>query len=243
MTLRAVTRAVAVAIGLAGIGVGGGLVLVLGVLLSAQVVGITMTPLGTIAVSLVFATGLGFGGVALLYLRSRGLTLAYVGIARPSRTDALAVGIGYLGALLLVGIAGAVLMRTDTEAAPNTAAQAGIADPTVLLVLIVASLAIIGPGEELLFRGIVQGRLREALPAVGAIPLASVIFAAIHYFSLAGVPEARIVSISVLVLPTLVFGVLYELTENLVVPALTHGLYNATLFGLLYIAVTADIPM
>ena len=46
-----------------------------------------------------------------------------------------------------------------------------------------------------------------------------------------------------LVLPTLVFGVVYELTENLVVPALTHGLYNATLFGLLYLTVTVDLPM
>ena len=243
MSPSAVIRAIVVAIGLAAVGVGGGLILVLAVLVSAQLLGVTMTPLSTIAVSLVFATGLGFGGIALLYLRARSLTLTYVGIAWPSRTDAMAVGFGYVGALLLVGTAGAVLMRTETEAAPNTAAQAGIADPTVLLVLIVASLVIIGPGEELLFRGIIQGRLREVLPAVAAIPLASIIFAAIHYFSLAGAPEARIVSISVLVLPTLVFGVVYELTENLVVPALTHGLYNATLFGLLYLAVTADVPI
>ncbi|MDR9412258.1 MAG: type II CAAX endopeptidase family protein [Haloferacaceae archaeon] len=243
MTARAIARTLVVAVGLAVVGVGAGLLLVLGVLFIAAAAGVEMTPLRTIAVSLVFATGLGFGGVALMYLRLRGLSVAYVGLARPSRTDALAVGAGYVSALLLVGAAGAVLMRTDTEAAPNTAAQAGLADPSVLVLLLVASLVIIGPGEELLFRGIVQRRLREALPAVAAIPLASIIFAAIHYLSLAGAPEARVVSISVLVLPTLVFGVVYELTENLVVPALTHGLYNATLFGLLYLTVTVDLPM
>jgi membrane protease YdiL (CAAX protease family) len=243
MSSRAVARALAAAVGLTVAGVGVGLVLVLAVLLAADAVGATMTPLRTIGVSLVFATGLGFGGVAAAYLRHRNLPISYVGITRPSRTDLLAVGGGYISALTLVAIAGVVLMRTETEAAPNTAAQAGIADPAVLVLLMLASLVIIGPGEELLFRGIVQTRLREALPAVAAIPLASVIFAAIHYLSLAGAPEARIVSISVLVLPTLVFGVVYELTENLVVPALTHGMYNATLFGLLYIAVTVDVPM
>jgi CAAX amino terminal protease family. len=243
MTAQAVARALVAALVLTIAGVGAGLLLVLGVLLAADAVGVMMTPLRTIAVSLVFATGLGFGGVALAYLRRRGLPISYVGISRPSRADALAVGAGYVTALVLVAIAGVVLMRTETEAAPNTAAQAGIADPAVLVLLMLASLVIIGPGEELLFRGIVQRRLREALPAVAAIPLASIIFAAIHYLSLAGAPEARIVSISVLVLPTLVFGVVYELTDNLVVPALTHGLYNATLFGLLYIAVSADVPM
>ena len=243
MTARAIARAVLVAVGLAVVGVGAGLVLVLAVLVAVEAAGVTLTPVRTIAVSLVFATGLGFGGVAVVYLRTRDLPVAYVGIARPSWGDALAVGAGYLSALLLVAAAGAVLMRTDTEAAPNTAAQAGLADPSVLVLLMVASLVIIGPGEELLFRGIVQRRLREALPAVAAIPLASIIFAAIHYLSLAGAPEARVVSISVLVLPTLVFGVVYELTENLVVPALTHGLYNATLFGLLYLTVTVDLPM
>jgi membrane protease YdiL (CAAX protease family) len=34
-----------------------------------------------------------------------------------------------------------------------------------------------------------------------------------------------------------VFGAVYEFTENLVVPALVHGAYNATLFSLLYVAV------
>ena len=31
------------------------------------------------------------------------------------------------------------------------------------------------------------------------------------------------------------FGTLYELTDNIVVPALIHGAYNATLFSLLYV--------
>lgn len=108
-------------------------------------------------------------------------------------------------------------------------------NPEVLLLLVPASLLLIGPGEELLFRGVVQNRLSEALPAPVAIVLASLLFASIHFFSLSGAPQARLVSISVLVLPTLVFGTMYELTDNIVVPALIHGTYNATLFSLLYL--------
>ena len=106
MTAQAVARALVAALVLTIAGVGAGLLLVLGVLLAADAVGVMMTPLRTIAVSLVFATGLGFGGVALAYLRRRGLPISYVGISRPSRADALAVGAGYVTALVLVAIAG-----------------------------------------------------------------------------------------------------------------------------------------
>jgi len=40
-----------------------------------------------------------------------------------------------------------------------------------------------------------------------------------------------------LTIPALVFGISYEYTNNIVVPALIHGLYNATLFTGLYLAI------
>jgi hypothetical protein len=54
---------------------------------------------------------------------------------------------------------------------------------------------------------------------------------------------ARFTSISLLVFPSVVFGIVYEYTNNLVVPVLIHGAYNATLFSLLYLAVKfAEMP-
>jgi membrane protease YdiL (CAAX protease family) len=41
-----------------------------------------------------------------------------------------------------------------------------------------------------------------------------------------------------LFVPGLVLGVTYEATDNLVVPSLIHGAYNATLFTLAYLSVT-----
>jgi membrane protease YdiL (CAAX protease family) len=97
---------------------------------------------------------------------------------------------------------------------------------------------VVGPSEEVLYRGIVQGRLRESLPAVPAIAIASGIFAFIHVMALTGGVSGRLTTVAILFFPSLVFGAVYEYTENLVVPALLHGLHNAVIFTLLYITVT-----
>jgi hypothetical protein len=116
-------------------------------------------------------------------------------------------------------------------------AEIGFQNPEVLLLLVPASFLLIGPGEELLFRGVVQGRIREAFGPVPGIALASAIFAAIHYFALTGGAGGRLVTIGILFLPSVVFGAAYELTDNLVVPSLIHGAYNATLFTVLYASI------
>ncbi|WP_394348811.1 CPBP family intramembrane glutamic endopeptidase [Halobellus captivus] len=226
---------VAALLSVVGIGVGGILVIATALVLGAAQVAIT--PLLSIVLSLALATGIGFGGVALLYLRYRGKGLEYVGLSVPTLRDVGFVVSGYVASLALLVLASMVITSVGAEAAPNTTAEMGMENPEILLLLIPASFLLIGPGEELLYRGVVQNRLSEALPAPLAIFLASLIFAAIHYFSLSGAPQARLVSISVLVLPTLVFGTMYELTDNLVVPALIHGAYNATLFSLLYLTI------
>ncbi len=228
-------RALAVAILLAVVGIAVGVALVGAAVIGLTTAGVEITPVLGIVLSLALATGVGFGGVALAYIQFRRRGIDYVGVAVPSVRDIAYVVAGYVASFALLILASVVLTATGTETAPNTVAETGMQNPEILLLLIPASFLLIGPGEELLYRGVVQNRLGEALPVPVAIVLASLIFASIHFFSLAGAPRARLVSISVLVLPTLVFGTMYELTDNIVVPALIHGAYNATLFSLLYI--------
>jgi len=109
-------------------------------------------------------------------------------------------------------------------------------DPALVLLLIPLSLLLIGPGEELLFRGLVQGRLRLSFGPAVAIGLATLVFAIVHYPSLSGPPLGRLLYVAVISVPGLIFGVAYEYTDNLLVPAFVHGAYNATLFALLYVA-------
>jgi hypothetical protein len=230
-------RSVAVALGIAGLGIVAGVALVFGSTTAITASGLRITPLAFIVTSLVLLQGVAFGGVALGYLRYRGLTARYLGVRVPSLPDVGAVVVGYVVAIGVALTGAIVVSAAGVQAGSNQAADLGAENPEILLLLIPASILVIGPGEELLFRGVVQNRLRESFDAVPGIVIASAIFAGIHFIALSGGAGARLVSIVVLFFPSLVFGAVYEYTENLVVPALVHGVYNATLFTLLYVAI------
>jgi membrane protease YdiL (CAAX protease family) len=230
-------RALAAALVVAGLGLGAGVVLVLGLSLLLTGLGFDLSPLVFLVISLVSIQGVAFGGVALGYLRFRGRPVDSVGLRLPSVRELLIVVGGYAAAFV-AAISGAVIISvTGAPAGENQVAEFASVDPSVLLWLVPASFLLIGPGEELLFRGIVQGRLRETFDPVPGVALASALFAAVHYAALTGGAGGRLVTVTVLFFPALVFGAVYELTDNLVVPALVHGAYNATLFALAYAAI------
>ena len=107
-------------------------------------------------------------------------------------------------------------------------------DPvTYYLVMIAVSLLVVGPIEEALFRGVVQGGLRRAFDAAPAILLASLVFGLIHLPSVSGTTGQQWAYVVVVVVLGSVLGVLYEHTGNVVVPGLAHGVYNAVIYVLL----------
>ncbi|MCD2198478.1 CPBP family intramembrane metalloprotease [Halobacterium sp. KA-4] len=223
-------RAVLVAFGVAVLGFVVGLAVSL-VLMGVWVaLGFELTTSALLVLGLVGLQGIGFGLVAYAYIRFSGLSFDFVPVSVPSLRDLGYVVGGYLTAFVLV-LATLVVITSAfaTEPATNEGAQAA-AESGLLLWMIPASLLLIGPGEELLFRGIIQGSLRRHFSAAGAIVLATAMFAPAHILSLSGSPQAAALTISILTVPSLVFGFVYERTRNLVVPALCHGLYNATLF-------------
>ncbi len=196
-------------------------------------------PLLTIVAIVFVASAIGLAGTGIAYLTLRGISpRSYIGIRVPGFGDLLwAIG-GYVAALSLV-FASAVLL-TIFQVQPETsnqAAELGMENPELLLWLVPISILVVAPGEELLFRGVVQGRLREAYVARIAIPLTAALFALVHYFSLTGGAGARLTAIAILFFPSLVFGYAYERTQNLLVPILIHGVYNSTLVLLLYLTI------
>ncbi|HET7323253.1 MAG TPA: type II CAAX endopeptidase family protein [Halococcus sp.] len=228
-------RAFGVALGVGILGLLVAAVLAAIVIVPLLLAGVELSAMALLVISLITGQGIAFGGVALWYLRYRGVGLSYIGARVPSLRDVIAAVSGYILALVAV-VAGAVLVAlTQVETAPNEVSQIATKNPEVLLLLIPAAFVLIGPGEELLFRGVVQGRLREGFGPVVGVVLASAIFAAIHFTALSGGLGGRVATIAILFLPSLVFGAAYELTENLVVPAFIHGAYDATLFSLFYL--------
>ncbi len=232
-------RAVGVVILVALLGFAVGFVVVLLAGLGLKAVGIPLSPLVQIVLSLACVTLLGFGGTAVAYVHFfRGRHVGeYVGIRFPTTRDAVIVVGGWFLALCLVFVAGIIIQTIGVQTASNEAAQLGKRDPTVLLLLVPASLLIIGPGEELMFRGVVQRRLTESFSTPVAVTLTAVLFASIHYLALVGSGPARFASIAVLLFPAFVLGTAYAYTKNLVVSMLIHGSYDATIFAMVYIVV------
>jgi len=157
----------------------------------------------------------------------------------PFRTpDARAVGLILGGTVLLLVcqyLINQLLQWADFAPGANQAVLAGVGDPTYFLVMIPVSLLVVGPAEEILFRGAVQGRLRQSWGVWPAIIVATVLFGLIHIPAITGGFGAQLSYALLVGVLGLLLGYLYEYTQNILVPSLIHGAYNATLFGLLYL--------
>jgi membrane protease YdiL (CAAX protease family) len=230
--------AVVAALFLAGAGLVGGSIVGRATLEGLERLGIELSVVPATILSTLLLQGVAFGGLSLLYLSYREVSpLEYIGVRMPSLEGWMYAAAGYVLAFAAAfSLIFVVVFLLGLSPAQNRAAELGQEDPRVFLVLVVLAVFVIGPGEELLFRGVVQGRLRETFSAPVAVGLATAIFAGVHWTSLAGPVSGRALTVTMLFVPGLVFGVTYEMTDNIVVPALVHGAYNATLFMLAYVS-------
>lgn len=171
---------------------------------------------------------LGFLLVALGYIHARGNPSQYVRIRRPTLHD-----LAWLVAILVTLIAAGVVLDPLLTALGVASAGSGggggmdvTTRPALWPVAFVVWYLIAAPAEELLFRGVIQGRLRETFAAPAGIALAAGFFALMHvpWPLLSGGGAA---AVPALVAETFVgglaFGVAYERTDNLLVPAVAHA--------------------
>jgi membrane protease YdiL (CAAX protease family) len=216
------------------------------VLLALVVASAVTTPLTEFAVSLgvvsegttghqVLRTVLQFAGFLAAVAGYLAITDQWdlVGVSRPTPRDAALVLAG--GATLFAFQYGAlfVLGEIGLTTGQNRAVVPDGDPVTYYLVMIAVSLLVVGPVEEALFRGVVQGGLRRAFDAAPSILLASVAFGLIHFPSVSGTGGERWAYVAVVVVLGAVLGVLYERTGNVVVPGLAHGVYNAVIYAVL----------
>lgn len=231
-------RTVGVAAGLGVLGI------VLLALVSIVVV-LVSSPIGlSTGVLLVVGTAVGqyvgFGGLALSYLRRRGFTWeqvrSYVGVRTPSLREVGVVVAGYLAIIVLLVVVAGIASVFLPEPAENEATGVAADNPGIVPGMILMMFLVVGPMEELLFRGVVQNRIRERLDPVPAIVTASAIFATVHVVALAGDPSGMLVTVFILFFPATVFGAVYEYTGNLVVPALLHAIHNSVIVSLIFLS-------
>ena len=232
-------RTVGVGYGLGLAGAVLAVVLVLPPVLLLGLLGLGSLPV-RLVVGFVFGQYLPFMGFPLVYFRLRGFDWGairdYLGVRVPSLKEVGVVVAGFVAVFVLAfGSSWLVTQVLGLTAAENSSAELARDSPSVIPILIAASILVIGPCEETLFRGAVQNRLRESFSAPVAITLAAVLFAAVHVIALTGGVGAQLTTVAILLFPSFVFGTVYEYTGNLVVPALIHGLWDAFLFTAIWI--------
>lgn len=166
-----------------------------------------------------------------------------VEIRWPTLADAGYAVVGILGLLGLLALLSAAYQAAGVETPTTSLVEDGLQNPELALYLIPLTYLFVGPGEELLFRGAVQGMLREEFSATPAIVLASVVFAVAHTMNVFGAPLAQVGAyLFVIFALSVLLGALYELTGNLLVTIFVHGTYNAVTFVALYFQATGGLP-
>lgn len=197
--------------------------------------------LDQIAASVAFNV-VGSAGLALTYLivRRNGFDWPFVReflrLRRPTVWDLAWIVLGLAGALVVVaGYNGFVEyvdpFGTGGEGETHSSIEEGRRYPALFLVAIPIAIFLTGPGEELLYRGVVQSRLDESFPTALAVPLTALVFASVHLPAYMGEEfGAVLVSLGTVLSLGLYLGTLYELSDSLLVPALVHGAFNAFVY-------------
>lgn len=222
-----------------GIGVGG---LLFGILFASIFVGLLQT---VVATSWLFhvqtaAFSLGLIVMAVAWALRTPERLDYFDISIPDRRGWLYVVGGTIGMFVLLIAGGIASQLLGLPSAEHGIMQTAQQTPSILLPLIPLGYLAIGPGEELLNRNVVQKLLYGSYTRYGAILVATLIFTVIHIpaYGLGATPAALLVTLVRLFLVSLVLGVVYERTENVVVAAIVHGNFDAIQFGAAYILIT-----
>ena len=227
--LRGKFRAILIAVGLTVVGFVGATALAFASV--RLLAGAAVSTVVLFSVSLI-ATELGYASVAAAYLRRYS---SGIDIRAPTRREVGLIALT-VGVLFAVQRTITYLVLTGGFEANSTFGEIGIANPTAFLVLGVASILLVGPAEELLFRGAIQGRLRRAFGPVGAIVITSLLFVPLHLPTYSGSAIAIAAFMVIVFVASAVLGYVYERTGNLAINALIHGLYNAALAISAYLA-------
>lgn len=163
-----------------------------------------------------------------------------VSVTVPSVRDVLLIVIGF--AVLVGSLNGLEVLFSEFgfEPADNSAVVAGEGNPELYLYIIPIVILLNAPAEELLFRGVVQGRFRQAYGVVPGVLLAAAVFGLVHYVALVG-SGSQLVYVTIAAAAGVILGAAHEYTENLVVPIAMHACWNVATYLLLYADATGGL--
>ena len=154
-----------------------------------------------------------------------------------SRVIAIGLGVGLLVVPLTLAmgqlsshIVRAVQLPAEEQMAVKVIEKA--VEPAKRVCFVIAAVLIVPVAEETLFRGIMYPFLKQRIGTWLAAAITSIVFSAIHVNVVIFIP---------LVFLALVLTWLYERTDSLLAPILTHAVFNATNL-LMLLSAPPDLP-
>ncbi len=225
--LRIIVKRVGIVVGLVLTGVGLGILFGIGLGFSFAAIGGNPDP-GTITVLNIFASQAGFAVATLGFLWIvAGVDFVETDYPNPEKSRLL------IGGLLTV-----LTVETVRQAAVGIGLlQPGgtlpISGDLPFLTLLGIYLLVIGVTplvEELLFRGVIQQYVTDVSTKHVGILVATVLFVPIHGFGIVLTTSDLLAIgsiVGVLAVFSVVLGIVYHRTENLLAPVLVHAGYNA----------------
>jgi membrane protease YdiL (CAAX protease family) len=170
--------------------------------------------------------------ITLLFARYKGASLRELGVKKPSLKIIVIVS---FAAVVLLFLAASISLVQETVLGPDL--QAELLTETLLprdllqlIALIGLFIALVGPAEELAFRGFVQRGFENSFGKTIGLVIASVLFGLLH-----GLNSLR--SIIPVTVVSLFLGYIWQKTEgNTVASVWMHGLYDAIAIAVTYFA-------
>lgn len=174
---------------------------------------------------------IGGSAISICYLTG---AISYVRLSRLNNSDIKYIVVLVVILSLLQLLLSVIGMLTGIEPGQNEAVSLGKSKELFYLYMIPVMILLVGPAEEFIFRGIIQGSITAQINWKIGVISSSILFGMAHV-SVAGGGWDGIVYAGVSGSFGLFLGYYYEKTQNLIVPALSHGIYNSILMILLYL--------
>ena len=171
-------------------------------------------------------------GITLLFAKYEGASLRKLGLKKPSLRIMVIVSVA---AVLILFLAGGISLVEEQVLGPDPEAELLVEalvprDSLQLIALIGISLALVGPAEELAFRGFLQRGFENSFGKTSGLVIASILFGLLHGLnSLRAILPVTVVS--------LFLGYIWQKTDgNTVASAWMHGLYDAITIAIAFFA-------
>jgi membrane protease YdiL (CAAX protease family) len=168
--------------------------------------------------------------ITLLFARYKGAGLKELGLKKPNLKIMVAVS---FAAVLLLFLAGSISLAEETVLGPEpdieNLAYAVLPRDTIQLVAMIGiSIALVGPAEELAFRGFVQRGFENSFGKTAGLLIASIMFGLLHGLN-------SFYSILPVTVVSLFLGYVWQKTDgNTTASAWLHGLYDVIAIALAY---------